>query len=75
MGEADSQFTDRASKIWSSIPYDLQKAILTNVWCSKCSDMTTIVDFNGTVERKDLILRGYCKKCGGEVARLLENDD
>ena len=33
---------------------------------------TTIVNFRGTIEGGDLILPGFCSKCGTEVVRLVE---
>jgi len=36
--------------------------------------MTTITDFQGRVERGDLILTGSCATCGGKVARLIEGE-
>jgi len=70
----ENQFTSPAKKIWLSIPEYIRQTLLNNVWCSRCRTVTTIVDFKGSVENKDLILNGFCKKCGGEVARLIENE-
>ena len=35
--------------------------------------MTTITNFTGRVERGDLVLKGTCSTCGGDVARLIES--
>ncbi len=43
-------------------------------WCSNCSEITTIINFKGTIESGDLILRGECRKCGYKVARLIESE-
>jgi len=54
------------------IPENIHQALLANVWCKKCAGSTTIVNFGGTVEGGDLILRGFCSQCGAEVTRLIE---
>ena len=69
-----SEFTVKAEAKWDSIPHHIQEQLLRNVWCTHCSDMTTITDFQGRVERGDLILTGNCATCGGKVARLIEGE-
>ena len=69
-----SEFTVKAKAKWDSIPHHIQEQLLSNVWCTHCSDMTTITDFQGRVERGDLILTGNCATCGGKVARLIESE-
>lgn len=68
------RFTAEAKAMWDAIPPQAQEQILSNVWCVHCKTGTTIVDFNGRVEKGDLILRGRCVTCGGEVARLIEGE-
>ena len=68
------EFTDEAKAMWDAIPQGAQERILTNVWCVHCRSATTITDFKGDMEDMDLILRGRCMKCGGEVARLIEGE-
>jgi len=65
-------FSHRAKHFWERIPENIRKTLLANVWCWKCAGSTTIVNFRGTIEGGDLILRGFCSKCGTEVARLIE---
>ena len=69
-----SEFTSKARAMWDTIPQQSQEQILKNVWCVHCSGATTITDFKGTVEKGDLILRGSCVNCGGDVARLIEGE-
>jgi hypothetical protein len=42
------------------------------VYCSDCKDTVRIVDFTATMDRDDLILKGKCENCSGNVARLIE---
>ena len=70
----NSEFTGKAKTMWDTIPQQAQEQILQNVWCVHCSGATTITDLKGTVEKGDLILRGSCTNCGGEVARLIEGE-
>jgi hypothetical protein len=66
--------TPQAKKIWEAIPGDLRLRLLNNVWCGHCTAVTGIGKISGKVEKGDLILRGVCTRCGGDVARLIEND-
>ena len=65
-------FSLEAGKRWNKIPASIQKNILDNVWCSKCSGSATIILESAKMERHDLILRGKCRACGQEVCRLVE---
>ena len=67
-------FSLDAKRLWDTVPPFYKTQILNNVWCSHCSKVTTIVHFTGKVERGDLILEGKCERCGGQVARLIENE-
>lgn len=60
-------------KKWKRIPEDAQKRFLSNVFCTKCG-VTTIVDYGIHNDRFGLVLKGYCMKCGGVVARFVENE-
>jgi hypothetical protein len=47
--------------------------LLNNVWCVQCKEITGIGNVSGKVESGMLALRGVCTRCGGEVARVIEN--
>ena len=64
----------QAKKIWESIPGNIRLKLLNNVWCTQCGDMTGIGNVCGKVESGMLVLRGVCTRCGGEVARVIENE-
>ncbi|MBS1251940.1 MAG: hypothetical protein MAG451_00974 [Anaerolineales bacterium] len=68
------EFTVEARAQWESIPAQIRERLLSNVWCGHCSNVTTITDFKGHVERGDLVLTGKCATCGCEVARVIEGE-
>jgi len=70
----DGSFTPKAKKIWEAIAGDIQIKILNNVWCAHCRKGSSIGNLAGNVESGMLVLRGTCTKCGGDVARVIENE-
>jgi uncharacterized protein YdhG (YjbR/CyaY superfamily) len=60
-------------KKWAKIPPNMQHILINNVFCSKCG-VTTIVDYGIHNERFGVLLKGHCKKCGGSVARFVEDE-
>ena len=72
--DASSQrFSVQAKRLWQGIPEASRQILLASVWCGKCADGTTIVNFCGEVKGGDLILRGVCSRCGAQVARHVES--
>lgn len=69
-----NRFTPEAYRIWNEINFDIKEKILKNVFCGSCERTTTIIDYIGKTSHNDLVLKGKCKKCGHEVARLIENE-
>ena len=61
-----------AAKKWSKITSDGQKIIINNVFCQKCG-LTTIKDYALHNDRYGFVLKGKCQKCGGKVARFVED--
>jgi hypothetical protein len=70
--ESIASFTEPAAKLWAKIPAETKKLLLSNVWCSKCRDETTITNFTGAVKGGNLLLVGLCSVCRGDVARVIE---
>jgi hypothetical protein len=70
--ESITSFTEPAKKLWSAIPADIRKRLLSNVWCGACSHEVTITNFTGVVKSGDLLLVGKCAECHGDVGRLIE---
>ena len=65
-------FTPAATELWASVPADIQKKLLSNVWCGQCRREVTIRNFTGAVKAGDLLLVGLCSECRGDVARVVE---
>ncbi len=65
-------FTKPARQRWESIPADIRKRLLSNVWCGHCRHETTITHFSGAIKGGDLLLVGKCTACHGDVARVIE---
>ena len=70
----EEKLTPKAKKIWQAIPADSRLKILNNVWCVQCKEITEIDNVSGKVESGMLVLRGVCIRCGGDVARVIENE-
>lgn len=70
--ESFPNFTNRARQRWESIPADIRKRLLSNVWCGHCNHETTITNFTGTIKGGGLLLVGQCAECRNEVARVIE---
>ncbi len=70
----DSRFTPAAEVAWGEIPECANEKLLSAVWCPHCRRATTMTDFGGEVERRDLVLHGRCASCWGEVARVIEGE-
>ncbi|MFZ4453615.1 hypothetical protein [Salibacterium aidingense] len=68
-----STYDFSAHRKWFRIPKDIQQLLLQNVFCVNCGE-TTIVDFELKDEKNGVLLEGSCKTCGGDVARLVEDD-
>lgn len=58
---------------WNGIPKNVQKMLLNNVFCSNCG-VTTIIEYSLLNDKLGILLKGKCKKCGSEVARLVEDE-
>jgi hypothetical protein len=65
-------FSPAAARAWQKIPPAIRVRLLNNFWCSHCLGGTSVDLRSGDVSRGDLILRGHCTKCGGEIARVVE---
>ena len=70
----EGSFTPKAKKIWETIAGDIQIKILNNVWCVNCRKESSMGNLTGKIESGMLVLRGTCTKCGGDVARVIENE-
>jgi len=69
------QFAADSKRRWSQVPEPIRKEILDNVWCGNCVSGTSMQLREGNMSGRSLVLHGTCKKCGGEVARVIEPAD
>ena len=72
--KTEDTFTPKARNIWRVIPGDAQLKILNSVWCTHCRNMTGIANITAKVDSGMLVLLGKCSRCGGDVARVIENE-
>lgn len=69
-----SGFTQTAQKFWDSLDPKIRIRLINNAFCFTCKTETGIGDLSGSIESGDLILKGFCTKCGDPVARLIERE-
>ena len=69
-----NKFLSDIKKVWEDMLPRQKEKILNNVWCKHCAKVTTIVHYTSKVKGGDLIPEGEWKRCGGRVARLIENE-
>lgn len=62
----------KTAQKWAKIPRNIQQLLVNNVFCSTCG-VTTIIDYTLHNDKFGVLLKGKCKKCGKEVARLVED--
>ncbi len=67
-------FTVAAKKRWQQIPEKTRKDILDNIWCRRCEAGSSMQLKAGAIEDRCLVLRGTCKRCGSNIARLIESE-
>jgi hypothetical protein len=65
-------FTADAKRRWDQVPQLTKKEIMDNVWCGHCLTGISMQLREGQMSGRSLILHGTCRKCGGEVARVIE---
>jgi hypothetical protein len=69
------KLTRDAKKRWEQVPEPFRKEILGNVWCSHCKGGSSMQLREGEMAGRSLVLRGTCRKCGGETARVVEPEE
>ena len=65
-------FTPAAQRRWNKIQKEAQKRILNNVWCGDCLGSVQMNLQSGEMKKDMLLLKGTCKTCGKDVARVVE---
>lgn len=66
-------FSARARVGWNRLSPTSRLKLLNNVWCVACRVGTSMAIDGASAAGPDLVLRGTCTKCGGEVARVVED--
>ncbi|CAH2713819.1 hypothetical protein BACCIP111895_00973 [Neobacillus rhizosphaerae] len=61
-----------ANKKWISIPIEIRRKLERNVWCVSCGDVVQIERYTVKDLSTGIVLEGKCKKCGGDVARVID---
>lgn len=56
------------------MPKNIREKLLSNVWCTNCSDVVKVVEYSIEDDKLGLIIKGKCTTCNGEVARVVENE-
>lgn len=69
------KLTGAAKKRWNQVPERIRKDIMGCVWCTRCRAGMPMQFREGEMSGRSLVLRGTCKKCGGEIARVIEPDE
>ena len=71
--KGEDNFSPRARNICRSIPADAQLKILNTVWCTRCKTMSGLTTIKANVCSGVLVLRGGCRRCGADAARVVES--
>ena len=70
------EFTSAAMARWLRIPNEAKETLLGEVWCGRCATGVLIREALGELHRSgDIILRGSCAFCNGEVCRVIETGE
>lgn len=62
-----------ALRRWSKLDKEIQNKLLANAFCANCF-VTTIVNYEIISDKIGVVLRGKCKQCGRDVARMVEEE-
>ena len=57
---------------WAKLTKDKQQLVVKNVFCPVCG-VTTIVKYTLHHNEYGILLKGKCKECGKDLARLVED--
>ncbi|PAE13300.1 hypothetical protein CHI02_05485 [Niallia circulans] len=64
----------QANKKWLSIPKEMRSELEKNVWCSSCTDVISIANYQVKETDFGIVLQGNCHQCSKPVARSIEID-
>ncbi len=63
----------KAAQKWAKLPRNIQELLVNNVFCSACG-VSTIVEYTLHADKFGVLLKGKCRECGLNVARLVEDE-
>jgi len=69
------KFTEDARKRWNQIPNEFRVMVLDNVFCHNCRTGSPLQLHEAKMAGSSLVLKGVCKICGSEAARVVEPDE
>ena len=68
-------FTDAALRRWNALDSKAKAEILNNVYCGLCRKKTHIQVWSAEISGRDLLLHGYCGRCGFNVVEIVEKKE
>jgi len=69
------KWTLEARKRWEQIPESARKEILNDHRCPRCGTGRAMHVYEARMHGRTLILKGVCKACEGEIARVIEGEE
>ncbi|WP_025146273.1 hypothetical protein [Pedobacter jeongneungensis] len=74
--EKEIEIEDYDIEIIMMEQYEHLNIILENSYCTTCKKTSTITNYKSYLNNlNDIILRGFCLKCGGPVNRYIETGE
>ncbi len=68
----ENESSNEALTLWQTVPSDIRRMLLSNVWCGECRKSVTIVDYHAELSGV-VVLKGFCGTCGHKVARVIDD--
>ncbi len=69
------KWTAQAKKRWSQVSEGARKDILNSHWCPHCGTGRAMQVIEGKMLGRSLLIKGICKICEGEMARVIEPEE
>ena len=67
-----NESSKQAIDLWQTLPADIRRMLLSNVYCGECRKSVTIVDYHAELAGV-VVLHGFCGTCGHKVARVIDD--
>ena len=69
------KWTAQAKKRWNQVSEGTRKDILNSHWCPHCGTGRAMQVTEGKMLGRSLLVKGICKICEGEMARVIEPEE